>query len=139
MPDTAVQEKLYFVFKVRQEGARLGFAFIKSPFTNTGKKPLFCSKKVHITQILRESLRKWEMMEYFMPSDGTKLVPTPSILRCPEKLSRCSLARLFRPLRMFRLTASATGGIRLCIPLPATRLWLSFLSPDGVAQSYKRF
>ena len=38
-------------------------------------------------------------------------------LRCPKKSSRCSLARFFRPLRMLRLAASATGGARLRIPI----------------------
>ncbi len=34
-----------------------------------------------------------------------------------KKSSRCSLARFFRPLRMLRLAASATGGARLRIPI----------------------
>ena len=38
-------------------------------------------------------------------------------LRCPKKSSRCSLARFFRPLRVLRLAASATGGARLRIPI----------------------
>ena len=37
----------------------------------------------------------------------------PTALRCPKKSSRCSLARFFRPLRVLRLAASATGGARL--------------------------
>ena len=42
----------------------------------------------------------------------------PSALRCPIKSSRCSLARFFRPLRVPRLAASATGGARLRTPVP---------------------
>ena len=41
----------------------------------------------------------------------------PSALRYPKRTSRCSLARFFRPLRMLRLAASATGGARLRIPI----------------------
>ena len=41
----------------------------------------------------------------------------PTALRCPKISSRCSLARFFRPLRMLRLAASATGGARLRIPI----------------------
>ena len=40
-------------------------------------------------------------------------------LRCPKKSSRCSLARFFRPLRVLRLAASATGGARLRTPYPS--------------------
>ena len=43
----------------------------------------------------------------------------PSALRCPKKSSRCSLARFFRPLRVLRLAASATGGARLRTPYPS--------------------
>ena len=46
--------------------------------------------------------------------------PTSPALRCPKKSSHCSLARFFRPLRMLRLAASATGSARLRIPLTAT-------------------
>ena len=42
-------------------------------------------------------------------------------LRCPKKSSRCSLARFFRPLRVLRLAASATGGARLRTPVPLPR------------------
>ena len=52
---------------------------------------------------------------------SANLSPTPSALRCPKKSSRCSLTRFFRPLRMLRLAASATGSARLRIPLTATR------------------
>ena len=45
-------------------------------------------------------------------------------LRCPEKSSRCSLARFFRPLRMLRLAASATGGAQLRIPIHRDTLTL---------------
>ena len=40
-------------------------------------------------------------------------IAVPAALRCPKKSSRCSLARFFRPLRVLRLAASATGGARL--------------------------
>ena len=40
-------------------------------------------------------------------------------MRCPKKSSRCSLARFFRPLRVLRLAASATGGARLRTPYPS--------------------
>ena len=43
----------------------------------------------------------------------------PTALRCPKKSSRCSLARFFRPLRVLRLAASATGGARLRTPYPS--------------------
>ena len=43
----------------------------------------------------------------------------PSALRCPKKSSRCSPARFFRPLRVLRLAASATGGARLRTPYPS--------------------
>ena len=43
----------------------------------------------------------------------------PSALRCPKKSSRYSLARFFRPLRVLRLAASATGGARLRTPYPS--------------------
>ena len=40
-------------------------------------------------------------------------------MRCSKKSSRCSLARFFRPLRVLRLAASATGGARLRTPYPS--------------------
>ena len=43
----------------------------------------------------------------------------PSALRCPKRTSRYSLARSFRPLRVLRLAASATGGARLRTPYPS--------------------
>ena len=43
----------------------------------------------------------------------------PTALRCPKKSSRCSLARFFRPLRVLRLAASATGGAQLRTPYPS--------------------
>ena len=43
----------------------------------------------------------------------------PSALRYPKRTSRCSLARSFRPLRVLRLAASATGGARLPTPFPS--------------------
>ena len=43
----------------------------------------------------------------------------PTALRCPKKSSRCSLARFFRPLRVLRLAASASGGARLRTPYPS--------------------
>ena len=43
----------------------------------------------------------------------------PTALRCPKISSRCSLARFFRPLRVLRLAASATGGARLRTPYPS--------------------
>ena len=53
--------------------------------------------------------------------DFLRCTPWPiavlAALRCPKKSSRCSLARFFRPLRMLRLAASATGGARLRIPI----------------------
>ena len=45
--------------------------------------------------------------------------PALSALQCPKKSSRGSLAQFFRPLRMLRLAASATGSARLRIPLTA--------------------
>ena len=53
-----------------------------------------------------------------MRSKGSHGVFAPSALRCPKKSSRCSLARFFRPLRVLRLAASATGGARLRTPYP---------------------
>ena len=52
-------------------------------------------------------------------SKGSHGVSAPSALRCPKKSSRCSLARFFRPLRVLRLAASATGGARLRTPYPS--------------------
>ena len=52
-------------------------------------------------------------------SKGSHGVSAPTALRCPKKSSRCSLARFFRPLRVLRLAASATGGARLRIPYPS--------------------
>ena len=50
-------------------------------------------------------------------------IPRPiavlAALRCPKISSRCSLARFFRPLRVLRLAASATGGARLRTPYPS--------------------
>ena len=43
----------------------------------------------------------------------------PTALRCPKKSLRCSLARFFRPLRVLRLAASASGGARLRTPYPS--------------------
>ena len=54
-----------------------------------------------------------------MRSKGSHGVFAPSALRCPKKSSRCSLARFFRPLRVLRLAASATGGARLRTPYPS--------------------
>ena len=54
-----------------------------------------------------------------MRSKGSRGVFAPSALRCPKKSSRCSLARFFRPLRVLRLAASATGGARLRTPYPS--------------------
>ena len=52
-------------------------------------------------------------------SKGSHGASAPSALRCPKKSSRCSLARFFRPLRVLRLAASATGGARLRTPYPS--------------------
>ena len=52
-------------------------------------------------------------------SKGSYGVSAPTALRCPKKSSRCSLARFFRPLRVLRLAASATGGARLRTPYPS--------------------
>ena len=54
-----------------------------------------------------------------MRSKGSHGVFAPSALRCPKKSLRCSLARFFRPLRVLRLAASATGGARLRTPYPS--------------------
>ena len=54
-----------------------------------------------------------------MRSKGSHGVFAPSALRYPKKSSRCSLARFFRPLRVLRLAASATGGARLRTPYPS--------------------
>ena len=54
-----------------------------------------------------------------MRSKGSHGVSAPTALRCPKKSSRCSLARFFRPLRVLRLAASATGGARLRTPYPS--------------------
>ena len=43
----------------------------------------------------------------------------PTALRYPKRTSLCSLARSFRPLRVLRLAASATGGARLRTPYPS--------------------
>ena len=45
----------------------------------------------------------------------TRLLCSPG-LRFPKKTSRCSPARFFRPRRVLRLAASATGGARLRTP-----------------------
>ena len=62
--------------------------------------------------------------------DFLRCTPWPiavlAALRCPKKSSRCSLARFFRPLRMLRLAASATGGARLRIPIPRDPLTPKF-------------
>ena len=50
---------------------------------------------------------------------GSHGVFAPSALRYPKRTSRCSLARSFRPLRVLRLAASATGGARLRTPYPS--------------------
>ena len=52
-------------------------------------------------------------------SKGSHGVSAPTALRCPKKSLRCSLARFFRPLRVLRLAASATGGARLRTPYPS--------------------
>ena len=54
-----------------------------------------------------------------MRSKGSHGVFAPSALRYPKRTSRCSLARSFRPLRVLRLAASATGGARLRTPYPS--------------------
>ena len=54
-----------------------------------------------------------------MRSKGSRGHICPTALRCPKKSSRCSLARFFRPLRVLRLAASATGGARLRTPYPS--------------------
>ena len=56
-----------------------------------------------------------------MRSKGSHGVFAPSALRYPKRTSRCSLARSFRPLRVLRLAASATGGARLRTPCPLPR------------------
>ena len=56
-----------------------------------------------------------------MRSKGSHGVFAPSALRYPKISSRCSLARFFRPLRVLRLAASATGGARLRTPVPLPR------------------
>ena len=43
-------------------------------------------------------------------------LPCSPGLRFPKKSSRCSPARFFRPRRVLRLAASATGGARLRTP-----------------------
>ena len=50
------------------------------------------------------------------PSVGSLRSPA---LWYPKRTSRCSLARSFRPLRVLRLAASATGGARLRTPYPS--------------------
>ena len=50
------------------------------------------------------------------PSVGSLRSPA---LWYPKRTSRCSLARSFRPLRVLRLAASATGGARLPTPFPS--------------------
>ena len=52
-------------------------------------------------------------------SQGSRRRICPHRLAVPEKSSRCSLARFFRPLRVLRLAASATGGARLRTPYPS--------------------
>ena len=54
-----------------------------------------------------------------MRSKGSHGVFAPSALRYPKRTSRCSLARSFRPLRVLRLAASATGGAQLRTPYPS--------------------
>ena len=54
-----------------------------------------------------------------MRSKGSHGVFAPYALRYPKRTSRCSLARSFRPLRVLRLAASATGGARLRTPYPS--------------------
>ena len=54
-----------------------------------------------------------------MRSKGSHGVFAPSALRYPKRTSLCSLARSFRPLRVLRLAASATGGARLRTPYPS--------------------
>ena len=54
-----------------------------------------------------------------MRSKGSRGRICPTALRCPKKSSRCSLARFFRPRRVLRLAASATGGARLRTPYPS--------------------
>ena len=56
-----------------------------------------------------------------MRSKGSHGVFAPTALRCPKKSSRCSLARFFRPPRVLRLAASATGGARFRTPVPLPR------------------
>ena len=55
----------------------------------------------------------------------------PTALRCPKKSSRCSLARFFRPLRVLRLAASATGGARLRTPVPLPRCGGGAVCPNS--------
>ena len=78
-----------------------------------------------------------------MRSKGSHGVFAPTALRCPKKSSRCSLARFFRPLRVLRLAASATGGARLRTPVPLPRcgeggLYQQSLHKNAPAAPYKR-
>ena len=76
-------------------------------------------------------------------SKGSHGVSAPTALRCPKKSSRCSLARFFRPLRVLRLAASATGGARLRTPCPLPRcgeggLYQQSLHKNAPAAPYQR-
>ena len=51
-------------------------------------------------------------------SQGSRSASALTALRYPKKSSHYSFARFFRPLRILRLAASATGGARLRIPPP---------------------
>ena len=78
-----------------------------------------------------------------MRSKGSHGVFAPSALRYPKKSLRCSLARFFRPLRVLRLAASATGGARLRTPCPLPRcgeggLYQQSLHKNASAAPYKR-
>ena len=64
------------------------------------------------------------------PGDFSRQNLVLAALRCPKKSSRCSLARFFRPLRMLRLAASATGGAQLRIPRTAIPFIPNFISPS---------
>ncbi len=72
-----------------------------------------------------------------MRSKGSRGVFAPSALRCPKRSSRCSLARFFRPLRVLRLAASATGGARLRTPYPSPAAGEGPSSPITACSAYR--
>ena len=99
---------------VRTKGTKIRSRGTDSPLTNP-----FLSLAVLDTNLDFSGAKNPNPHCAQMRSKGSRGHICPTALRCPKKSSRCSLARFFRPLRVLRLAASATGGARLRTPYPS--------------------